>query len=194
WELFLPRVAAGSHYKFDILGAAGIQMPWKADPIARQTEAPPGTASIAGKPERFHWHDQAWCQTRGRRQAPDAPMSIYEVHLASWTREVDYGSAISTWDDAIQRLLPYVVEMGFTHVELLPITEYPFGGSWGYQPLGLFSPSGRFGPPEGLARFVDALHAARVGLILDWVPAHFPTDPHGLIRFYGTELYVNLAP
>jgi 1,4-alpha-glucan branching enzyme len=194
WELFVPRVAPGSHYKFDILGPTGPHLPWKADPVARQTEPPPATASVVAKPERLHWHDQGWLEARGRRQAPDAPLSIYEVHLPSWIQEYDGAREISVWDAAIQRLLPYVMEMGFTHIELLPITEHPFGGSWGYQPLGLFAPSGRFGPPEGLARFVDALHAAGVGLILDWVPAHFPNDPHGLIRFDGTALYEHLDP
>jgi 1,4-alpha-glucan branching enzyme len=194
WELFLPRVAPGSHYKFDILGPGGTQAPWKSDPVARQTEPPPATASVVAKSERMHWHDHAWCDTRGSRQAADAPLSIYEVHLASWLRENDGASNTSMWDAAIQRLLPYAVEMGFTHIELLPITEHPFGGSWGYQPLGLFAPSGRFGAPEGLARFVDALHAANIGLILDWVPAHFPTDPHGLMRFDGTALYEHLDP
>jgi 1,4-alpha-glucan branching enzyme len=194
WELFLPRVAPGSQYKFDILGADGSEGPWKADPIARETEPPPATASVVAKPERFHWHDQAWCEARAGRQATSAPVSIYEVHLASWLHEDDGSSEVPAWDAAIGRLLPYVVEMGFTHVELLPITEHPFGGSWGYQPLGLFAPSSRFGPPEGLARFVDALHAANIGVILDWVPAHFPTDPHGLIHFDGTALYEHRDP
>jgi 1,4-alpha-glucan branching enzyme len=194
WELFLPRVAPGSHYKFDIVGPDGVEVPWKADPVARETEPPPATASVVLGTERFFWHDQAWAEARERRQAPNAALSIYEVHLASWLRQNDESSETSAWDSAIQRLVPYVVEMGFTHVELLPITEHPFGGSWGYQPLGLFAPSARFGPPEGLARFVDALHAANIGLILDWVPAHFPTDPHGLARFDGTALYEHRDP
>jgi 1,4-alpha-glucan branching enzyme len=194
WELFLPRVAPGSRYKFDILGEGGSQLPWKADPVARETEPPPATASIVSQPDRFRWHDQAWSQGRAGRQAPDAPIAIYEVHLDSWFRTQGRAHGLSTWDSAIERLLPYVVEMGFTHVELLPITEHPFGGSWGYQPLSLFAPSGRFGPPEGLARFVDALHAAGIAIILDWVPAHFPSDAHGLARFDGTALYEHLDP
>ena len=134
-----------------------------------------------------------WRRARARH-APDAPISIYEVHLGSWFRDSDRGGGSTVWDDAIERLVPYVADMGFTHVELLPITEYPFGGSWGYQPLGLFAPSARFGPPDGFARFVDAMHAADIGVILDWVPAHFPTDAHGLARFDGTALYEHLDP
>ncbi len=194
WELFLPRVAPGSHYKYDILDASGRALPWKADPVARQTEPPPRTASIVPDLQRFRWRDHAWMEQRGTHQAVGAPMSIYEVHLGSWYRGGERASALSTWDMAIERLLPYVAELGFTHVELLPVTEYPFGGSWGYQPLSLFAPSARYGPPDGLARFCDALHAAGIGLILDWVPAHFPTDPYGLARFDGTALYEYLDP
>jgi 1,4-alpha-glucan branching enzyme len=132
-----------------------------------------------------------------RRQATDAPISIYEIHLASWLNQVWLTHAphdSSFWDVAVERLIPYLVEMGFTHVELLPIAEYPFGGSWGYQPLGLFAPSARFGSPQSLSRFIDELHAAGIGIILDWVPAHFPSDPHGLARFDGTALYEHLDP
>jgi 1,4-alpha-glucan branching enzyme len=125
---------------------------------------------------------------RAELQRPDAPISIYEVHAGSWMR------ACHTWDDMADRLIPYAVDMGFTHLELLPITEHPFGGSWGYQPLGLFAPTGRYGPPEAFARFVDRAHAAGLGIILDWVPAHFPTDAHGLARFDGTALYEHLDP
>jgi 1,4-alpha-glucan branching enzyme len=131
---------------------------------------------------------------RAERQAPNAPITIYEVHLGSWLKPEQHNQTGSLWDFAIERLLPYLVDMGFTHVELLPITEHPFGGSWGYQPLSMFAPTARLGPPEGLMRFVDALHAAHIGIILDWVPAHFPTDPHGLARFDGTPLYEHLDP
>jgi 1,4-alpha-glucan branching enzyme len=193
WELFLPRVAPGSHYKYDIVGADGSRLPWKADPVARQTEPPPNTGSIVAQPNHHRWRDEAWMATRGERQAPAAPITIYEVHLGSWLKPDQYHEG-ALWDFAVDRLVPYLVEMGFTHVELLPITEHPFGGSWGYQPLGLFAPSGRYGPPQGLSRFVDALHSAGIGIILDWVPAHFPTDPHGLARFDGTALYEHLDP
>jgi 1,4-alpha-glucan branching enzyme len=193
WELFVPRVAPGSYYKYDILGPSGVHLPWKADPVARQTEPPPGTASIVAAPMEPRWHDIKWMDARRRRQAVDVPISIYEVHLGSWLPHGSVQSA-SAWDTAIERLVPYALDMGFTHIELLPITEHPFAGSWGYQPLGLFAPSGRFGPPEGLMRFVDAVHTAGLGIILDWVPGHFPNDPHGLARFDGTALYEHLDP
>jgi 1,4-alpha-glucan branching enzyme len=132
--------------------------------------------------------------TRAARHATDAPLSVYEVHLASWMRAAHDTGASSLWDVAIDRLIPYLTDMGFTHVELLPITEHPFGGSWGYQPLSMFAPTARYGTPEGFARFVDALHAAGIGIILDWVPAHFPSDAHGLAQFDGTALYEHQDP
>jgi 1,4-alpha-glucan branching enzyme len=193
WEIFVPRVAPGAHYKFDILGAGGVRLPAKADPVAQQAEDAPATASVVAAPPTWRWTDEKWMAGRAARQAPTAPLAIYEVHIGSWMRPGE-GQQGSLWDLAIERLVPYAVELGFTHVELLPITEHPFGGSWGYQPLGLFAPSARYGPPEAFARFVDALHAAGVGLVLDWVPAHFPTDPHGLARFDGTALYEHLDP
>ncbi|HYC64817.1 MAG TPA: 1,4-alpha-glucan branching protein GlgB [Reyranellaceae bacterium] len=190
WELFVPRVEAGARYKFDIVGPDGHAVAQKADPVAQQSEPPPATASIVAAPPTWQWHDDDWMDARGKRQAADAPMSIYEVHLPSWR----HGDGLPSWRAAADKLIPYVKEMGFTHLELLPITEHPFGGSWGYQPLGLFSPSGRFGAPEDFAYFVDRLHQEDLGLILDWVPAHFPTDPHGLARFDGTALYEHLDP
>lgn len=192
WELFVPRVAAGAHYKYEIRGAEGALLPLKADPVGKQTEMPPATASVVAEPLDFRWRDEEWMRNRATRQAPDAPLSIYEIHMASWLHG-ETGGPLG-WDEAIDRLVPYLVDMNFTHVEFLPITEHPFGGSWGYQPLGLFAPTARFGPPESFARFVDALHRAGIGIILDWVPAHFPTDPHGLARFDGTALYEHLDP
>jgi 1,4-alpha-glucan branching enzyme len=194
WELFLPRVARGSRYKYDIVGPGGVQLPWKADPVARQTEMPPSTASVVTQIGDYRWHDDAWLAARRERQAPESPVAIYEVHLGSWLKPDEQHRSGSLWDFAVERLVPYLVDMKFTHVELLPVTEHPFGGSWGYQPLGMFAPSARFGPPDGLSRFVDALHAAGIGIILDWVPAHFPNDPHGLARFDGTALYEHLDP
>jgi 1,4-alpha-glucan branching enzyme len=194
WELFVPRLAPGSKYKFDIVGPDGTTVPWKADPVGRQTEMPPQTASVVPQLDDWSWHDHRWMADRAARQAVNAPITIYEVHLDSWLKPDQRDQSVAIWDFATERLLPYVVDMGFTHVELLPITEHPFGGSWGYQPLGLFAPTARFGPPAGLQRFVDALHGANVGIILDWVPAHFPTDPHGLARFDGTALYEHLDP
>jgi 1,4-alpha-glucan branching enzyme len=186
WELFIPRLSAGARYKYAIVGPDGWRLPLKADPLARATEPPPATASIVVDPTPHVWRDEAWMQQRGRRHATDAPITTYEMHAASWFHP---DGRIPTWDELAERLVPYVSEMGFTHVELMPVTEHPFGGSWGYQPLGLFAPSARFGPPEGFARFVDACHRANVGVIVDWVPAHFPTDAHGMAWFDGTSLY-----
>ena len=194
WELFIPRVAEGARYKFDIVGAGGYRVPQKADPLAQQTEVPPATASVVASPEPFRWRDDEWMRTRAARHAADAPLSVYEVHLASWMRAAHDAGASSLWDVAIDRLIPYLTDMGFTHLELLPVTEHPFGGSWGYQPLSMFAPTARYGTPEGFARFVDALHAAGIGIILDWVPAHFPSDAHGLAQFDGTALYEHQDP
>ncbi len=191
WELFVPRIAPGARYKFAIVGPDGGRLPLKADPLARATELPPATASVVVDPTPDVWHDEAWMQQRGRRHGTDAPITIYEVHAASWFHP---GGRIPSWDELAERLVPYVSKMGFSHVELMPVTEHPFGGSWGYQPLSLFAPSARFGPPAGFARFVDACHRADIGVIVDWVPAHFPTDAHGMARFDGTALYEHQDP
>lgn len=192
WELFVPRLAPGEHYKYEILGAHGGVLPLKADPMAAAAELAPGTASIVTNPAPHPWRDAGWMERRGAAQAVSAPISIYEVHPGSWWRAED-GHA-GDWDGLASRLIPYVQGMGFTHVELLPIMEHPFGGSWGYQPLGLFAPTARFGTPEGFSRFVDTCHEAGIGVILDWVPAHFPSDPHGLAQFDGTALYEHADP
>jgi 1,4-alpha-glucan branching enzyme len=194
WELFVPRLRPGERYKFEIVGAGGQTLPAKADPLARMTEAPPATASVVAPNWRFNWTDADWMAERGARQRPDAPMAIYEVHAASWLRPQGRPDGVVDWDALAERLIPYASELGFTHVELLPIMEHPFGGSWGYQPLSQFAPSARFGAPEGFARFVDACHRSGLGVILDWVPAHFPTDPHGLAQFDGTALYEHADP
>ncbi|HSU04231.1 MAG TPA: 1,4-alpha-glucan branching enzyme, partial [Acetobacteraceae bacterium] len=154
WELFVPRIGPGMSYKYAIVGPDGAKLPLKADPLARATEAPPSTASIVGDCLPFAWRDEAWMGSRAERQHVDAPISIYEVHAGSWLRP-DAGdpTRFPCWDDLSERLVPYVQDMGFTHVELMPVAEHPFTGSWGYQPLGLFAPSGRYGPPEGFARF-----------------------------------------
>ncbi|HKD76908.1 MAG TPA: 1,4-alpha-glucan branching protein GlgB, partial [Ktedonobacterales bacterium] len=155
------------------------------------TEPPPATASIVMDPTPHAWHDVTWMQERSRRHDTNAPISVYEVHATSWFHP---DGRIPTWHELAERLVPYVSEMGFTHVELMPVTEHPFGGSWGYQPLSLFAPSARFGSPDGFARFVDTCHRANIGVIIDWVPAHFPTDAHGLARFDGTALYEHQDP
>ena len=187
WEIFIPRLAAGTRYKFELVGADGSLLPHKADPYARQSELAPGTCSIVTDPAPFVWTDTSWMETRGAAQSADAPMSVYEVHVGSWLRDAQGNSC--NWEELADRLVPYATDMGFTHIELLPIMEHPFGGSWGYQPLGLFSPTARFGSPRDFARFVDRCHHAGLGVILDWVPAHFPTDAHGMARFDGTALY-----
>jgi len=192
WELFVPRLKPGARYKFDVIGQGGHRLVDKADPVAQRSEMPPATGSVVAEPFRYKWRDQAWMATRSSRHGPEAPISIYEVHLPSWRRRHDGGQM--QWDDLVEALVPYLTDMGFSHVELLPISEHPFGGSWGYQPLGLFAPTARLGSPEGFARFVDACHLAGIGVIVDWVPAHFPTDPHGLARFDGSALYEHLDP
>jgi 1,4-alpha-glucan branching enzyme len=189
WEIFLPRVGAGQRYKFEIVGADGNVLPLKADPCARQAEIPPATASVISSPEPFVWSDADWLAERAARQAIDAPMSVYEVHVASWLK--DDGDV---WLMLTQRLIPYVRALGFTHIELLPIMQHPFSGSWGYQPLGLFAPAAQFGSPQNLVAFVDRCHAEGIGVIVDWVPAHFPSDAHGLARFDGTALYEHADP
>ena len=194
WELFVPRLGPGTRYKFEIAGADG-SITQKADPLARQTEAPPATGSVVAAPADYRWTDGDWMAERKARQAPDAPVSIYEVHAGSWMKpEGEGGDRTLDWQGLSDKLIPYVADMGFSHVELLPIMEHPFGGSWGYQPLSQFAPSARFGRPEDFAAFVDACHRAGIGVILDWVPAHFPTDAHGLAMFDGTHLYEHADP
>lgn len=192
WELFVPRLGPGARYKYEVAGADGA-LSEKADPVARATEPPPATGSVVAPAPDFHWTDSDWMAARGGRQAADAPMAIYEVHAASWLRPHG-GDTMLDWTGLSERLIPYVAQLGFTHVELLPIMEHPFGGSWGYQPLSQFAPSARYGSPEDFARFVDVCHREGIGVILDWVPAHFPTDAHGLARFDGTHLYEHSDP
>ena len=193
WELFVPRLKPGERYKFEVAGADGSLIQ-RADPLARAAEKPPATASIVAPPPAHAWTDSAWMAERAARQAADAPISVYEVHAGSWLRPEGDAEGVLDWDALAERLIPYAADLGFTHLELLPIMEHPFAGSWGYQPLGQFAPSSRFGPPEGFARFVDACHGAGLGVILDWVPAHFPTDIHGLAHFDGTALYEHADP
>ena len=194
WELFIPRIGAGTCYKFEIAGADGgiVQ---KADPLARQTEHPPATGSVVAAAPDWTWNDEEWMAGRAARHATNAPISVYEVHAGSWMMTGEGNELASlNWRGLTEKLIPYVADMGFTHVELLPIMEHPFGGSWGYQPLGQFAPSARFGRPEDFAAFVDACHRNNIGIILDWVPAHFPTDAHGLAHFDGTHLYEHSDP
>jgi 1,4-alpha-glucan branching enzyme len=192
WEIFLPGITEGHAYKYEIVGINGEVLPLKADPFARRSELRPNNASMTTGPITQEWDDAAhlahWASTDARRQ----PISIYEVHAGSWQRQDD-GSFL-TWDQLADRLIPYCVDMGFSHIEFLPITEYPFDPSWGYQTTGLYAPTARFGEPEGFARFVNGCHKVGIGVILDWVPAHFPTDAHGLGHFDGTALYEHEDP
>jgi 1,4-alpha-glucan branching enzyme len=188
WELFLPGVQAGAHYKFELLDREGRLLPHKADPYARRAELRPACASIvAGLPPAAPPSAE-----RRRANAIDAPVSVYEVHLGSWRRR----DAIHwlDWDELAAQLIPYACELGFTHLELMPVAEHPLDASWGYQTTGLYAPTARFGAPEGLRRFVERAHAAGLGVILDWVPAHFPTDGWGLARFDGTALFEYADP
>jgi 1,4-alpha-glucan branching enzyme len=191
WEIFIPRLKPGAIYKYEIVGPTGELLPLKADPVALRAELPPATASTVADLSLISWSDAAWEKVRAARQSATAPISIYEVHPGSWLRP---DGRTPTWQDLRDRLVPYVREMGFTHIELLPVMEHPFSGSWGYQPIGLFAPTSRHGSPADFARFVDACHRAEIGVILDWVPAHFPSDAHGLARFDGTHLYEHRDP
>jgi 1,4-alpha-glucan branching enzyme len=192
WEVFIPDIGEHRAYKYRVVAADGTVMPLKADPFALASEFRPSTASITAHPVKLDWGDQGhrdhWASVDARRQ----PMSIYEVHPGSWQKPHDEG--FYTWDELAERLIPYVTEMGFTHIEFLPVSEHPYDPSWGYQTTGLYAPSARFGPPEGFARFVDGAHRAGVSVLIDWVPAHFPTDAHGLVRFDGTALYEHEDP
>ncbi|EHH68767.1 1,4-alpha-glucan branching protein GlgB [Gluconobacter morbifer] len=193
WELFVPGLKAGERYKYEIMAQDGSVLPAKADPYARATELPPATASVVAPLEDFAWHDDEWMTTRRARQASDAPISIYEAHAPSWRHPVT-GRGVMDWDELGDTMIPYMTDLGFTHLELLPITEYPFFGSWGYQPLSLYAPTARHGGPEQFARFVDRCHQSGIGVIMDWVPAHFPADLHGLALFDGTHLYEHADP
>ena len=188
WELFVPRAAAGDHYKFDILGPHGQQLPLKADPMAFAAELRPKTASIVLDEARLP-HPQP---ASPGINALNAPMSIYEVHLGSWRRK--NGNEWLTYRDLAEQLPHYVRDLGFTHVEFLPVSEHPFDGSWGYQPTGLYAPTSRFGTAEDFCALVDACHREGIGVMLDWVPGHFPDDPHGLGMFDGTALYEHANP
>ena len=194
WELFVPGLAAGALYKFEIKGPGGELLPAKADPMAFQAELRPRTASVVHGPASRDWADGAWLARRGEANAREAPILIYECHVGSWQRVPEEGDRQLTYAELAERLVPYVKEMGFTHLELLPISEYPFDGSWGYQPTGLYAPTSRHGTPDDFCAFVEACHGAGIGLLLDWVPGHFPTDPHGLGSFDGTHLYEHADP
>src|SRR3546814_393761 len=194
WEIFLPRVAAGACYKAEIRGPSGGLVPLKADPYAFQAEPPPRTASVVhGVPSR-EWRDAAWMEARIDRSAREAPIAIYEVHLGSWMRVPEEGNRYLTYGELADRLVPYVKDLGFTHIELMPVSEYPFDGSWGYQQIGLYAPTSRFGTPADFQGFVERCHQDGLGVLLDWVPGHFPADAHGLAWFDGSHLSEHADP
>jgi 1,4-alpha-glucan branching enzyme len=194
WEIFVPGLPEGQKYKFEIRTRGGAILK-KTDPFARAYEAPPESAAVVRDLSRYAWADGDWMASRRDKGAwLDRAMSIYEVHLGSWARVPEEGDRFLSYRELADRLVPYVVSMGFTHIELLPVMEHPFSGSWGYQVLGFFAPTARFGPPEDFKLFVDRCHQAGIGVILDWVPGHFPKDEHGLARFDGTALFEHADP
>src|SRR6266851_3202096 len=192
WELFLPGVKEGVHYKFEIRAQAGALL-LKSDPFAFFNQHGTSTSSLVYNLERYRWSDADWMEQR-RREWPRSPVSIYEVHLGSWRRKAEEGNRPLSYLELAETLLPYVLEMGYTHIEVLPIAEHPFEGSWGYQVTNYFAPTSRHGNPDELRHFIDKCHQAGIGVIMDWVPAHFPKDAHALAEFDGTDLYEHMDP
>ncbi len=194
WELFVPEVGEGMRYKFEIRPSHGGPPLLKADPFAFRTEVPPLTASVVHDLAHYTWQDEGWMAERAKRNALCEPMSVYELHLGSWRHVVEDGRRPLTYRELAPALGDYLQHMGFTHVELLPIAEHPFGGSWGYQVTGYYSPTARFGHPDDVRYLIDHLHQRGIGVIVDWVPGHFPKDAHGLASFDGTSLYEHQDP
>ncbi len=194
WEIFIPDLPDGACYKYEVRTAAGHLLE-KADPYAQRFEVPPNSASIIWTEGRYEWGDAGWLHDRPSFGAwHERPMSIYEVHLGSWRRVPEESKRSLTYRELADTLVPYVREMGFTHIELMPVMEHPFTGSWGYQVIGFFAPTSRHGTPDDFRYFVDQCHRHGVGVILDWVPGHFPKDQHGLAQFDGTSLYEHADP
>jgi 1,4-alpha-glucan branching enzyme len=194
WECFVPDLGIGAQYKYFVESRYEGYQVEKADPYGFAAEIRPQTASKVWDLERYQWNDQRWMSDRPNRRLHESPMSIYEVHLGSWARVPEENNRWLTYRELAHRLVEYVHDMGFTHVEFLPVTEHPFDGSWGYQTVGYFAPTSRFGTPDDFMYLMDALHQKGIGVILDWVPAHFPHDAHGLGYFDGTHLYEHADP
>jgi 1,4-alpha-glucan branching enzyme len=194
WELFIPELPDGTCYKYEVRTTGGHLL-HKSDPYARRFELPPNTASIVWTGTKYEWRDGEWIRDRAAFNAwHERPMAVYEVHLGSWRRVPEQGNRFQTYREMAETLVPYVREMGYTHIELLPIMEHPFAGSWGYQVIGFYAPTSRFGTPDDLKYFVDECHRHGIGVLLDWVPGHFPKDRHGLAQFDGTALYEHADP
>src|SRR6266542_3801149 len=193
WELFLPGIKQGAHYKFEIRTQTGAAL-LKSDPFAFFNQHGKSTASMVYDLERYVWNDGAWMESRWKRDWPKSAISTYEVHLGSWRRKTEEGNRQLSYLELADELLPYVLEMGYTHIELLPVAEHPFEGSWGYQVTNYYAPTSRFGAPDEFRHFIDKCHQAGIGVIMDWVPAHFPKDAHALAEFDGTDLYEHLDP
>jgi 1,4-alpha-glucan branching enzyme len=193
WQGFVPGVGKGEAYKYFIQSQHNNYTVEKADPVAFYSEQPPKTASVVWE-YNYNWNDQKYMETRHKKNALDSPYSVYEVHLESWRRKPEQGNQPLSYPELAEQLAAYVNEMGYTHVELMPVTEYPFSGSWGYQVTGFFGPTSRFGTPDDFMYFVDYLHQNDIGVIMDWVPSHFPGDEHGLHFFDGTYLYEHQDP
>ena len=193
WELFLPGIKQGAHYKFEIRTQTGAVL-LKSDPFALFNQHGKSTASMVYDLQRYTWNDGAWMESRRTKNWPQSAISIYEVHLGSWRRKAGEGNRQLSYLELVDELLPYVLEMGYTHIELLPVAEHPFEGSWGYQVTNYYAPTSRFGTPDEFRHFIDKCHQAGIGVIMDWVPAHFPKDAHSLAEFDGTDLYEHLDP
>lgn len=189
WVLVVPGITAGERYKFQIKDTNGHQLPHKTDPLGFHSEQYPSHASLVFDHSSYQWNDSEWLTSTAKKDKYRQPMSIYEVHLGSWKRPVESDQQYMSYRDLATELVNYVLEMGYTHIELMPVSEFPFDGSWGYQPVGLFAPTSRFGGPDDFKYFVDTCHQKGIGVIIDWVPAHFPEDPHGLARFDGSCVY-----
>jgi 1,4-alpha-glucan branching enzyme len=193
WEGFIPGAEPGMHYKLHVRSRFGGYRVDKADPFAVRSEVPPKTGSVLWHLD-YEWGDDEWMAGRRERAALDAPVSIYELHIGSWRRKPEEGGRSLTYREMAEPLADHCNELGFTHVELLPVMEHPFYGSWGYQTTGYFAPTSRFGTPQDLMFLIDHLHRQGIGVILDWVPSHFPTDEHGLAYFDGTHLFEHSDP
>ena len=194
WELFIPELSEGAIYKYEIIGPAGNMLPLKADPYAFRSELRPNTGSVVANLENYEWSDGVWMLARQKKNWLESPIAVYEVHLGSWRHVPEAHDRWLTYGELGDQLIPYVKDLGYTHIELLPIMEHPFDGSWGYQTIGYFSATSRYGTPNDFMEFVDRCHGAGIGVLLDWTPAHFPRDTYGLAQFDGSHLYEHADP